>query len=388
MERFDEVRLRAFEISQSSESGTPEENWLRAERELGVVYEYDTIERDLERSSMKVSRFPLEAGVLWRLELPRGERIEAWEPGNNGLAPPVEIARLIERVGAGRPLVPMPPLSDDPGATRLRETLDAQRQSLVRHDPGTRLGEDPENLHQHRVAARRIRAFLRATKAYTDGGWQRALVDLLRELGASTGPVRDFDVLLEHLEGELASLDSDDRAAGAALLRHIRAERDSARRKLLLALGSDAYGQLLSRLRMPPRLAEGTGSVPLRRIAGKEFRRLLSAVEHLGKHPGDQELHRLRIKLKRARYAAELSAPGKKGKRFLDDAKELQTLLGEHQDAVVAETRLRELVTDLDSAAAFVAGRLVERQRMRREQVKERLPSAWQRLRKSGRSLH
>src|SRR5262249_24679688 len=102
----------------------------------------------------------------------------------------------------------------------------------------------------------------------------------------------------------------------------------------------------------------------------------------------DQELHKLRIKLKRARYAAELSAPGKQGKRFLDDAKELQTLLGEHQDAVVAETRLRELVSGLDSAAAFVAGRMVERQRLRREQVKERLPEAWKRLRKSGRGIH
>ena len=41
---------------------------------------------------MTVSRFPLEAGVLWRLRLPRGESVEAWEPGNKGLAPPPEIA--------------------------------------------------------------------------------------------------------------------------------------------------------------------------------------------------------------------------------------------------------------------------------------------------------
>jgi CHAD domain-containing protein/energy-coupling factor transporter ATP-binding protein EcfA2 len=388
MDTAEAVRLRAYELSEGPESGTPEENWVRAEHELGAVCEYDTVERDLERSEMTVARFPLEAGVLWRLRLPRGESVEAWEPGNNGLAPPAEIASLIETVAAGRPLVPMPPLGDDPGARRLRDMLEEQRQSILRHDPGTRLSTDPENLHQHRVAARRVRAFVRATRAYTDAAWQHALVELLRALGTSTGPVRDFDVLLEHLGEELATLDAPDRAAGAALLARIRSERDTAQRELLGALGSDAYRQLLARLRVPPRLADGVEAVPLRRIAGKEFRRLLNAVEQLGRQPGDHELHRLRIKLKRARYASELAAPGKQGKRFLDDAKELQTLLGEHQDAVVAETTLREVVAGLDSAAAFVAGRLVERQRMRREQVKERLPDAWKRLRKSGRRLH
>src|SRR5204863_8135992 len=100
-------------------------------------------------------------------------------------------------------------------------------------------------------------------------------------------------------------------------------------------------------------------------------------------------LHQLRIGLKRARYAAELAAPkGKPGARFLADAKALQTLLGEHQDAVVTEARLREASAGLDGATAFVAGRLAERQRSRRAQVKEQLPEAWKRLRKSGRRLH
>ena len=45
---------------------------------------------------MRLSRLPSEAGVEWRLTLPRGERVEAWEPGNNGLTPPREIVRLVE----------------------------------------------------------------------------------------------------------------------------------------------------------------------------------------------------------------------------------------------------------------------------------------------------
>lgn len=383
------VRERAYELSQGLDSGTPEENWLRAERELGVVHEYDTVERDLERAGMTVSRFPLEAGVLWRLELPRGERVEAWEPGTDGLAPPAEIASLLCAVAGGRPLEPMPPLVDEPGAIRLREMLESQRQSLLRHDPGARLGIDAENLHQHRVAARRIRAFLRSTRAFTDAAWRRSLVEPLRELGAGTGAARDFDVLLEHLEGELDDLDTLERPAGRALLDRIRAEREAARRTLVGALDSEPYGLLLRRLRFPPRLGTEVSAVPIRAIARKEFRRLIEAVEQLGKHPDDATLHRLRIRLKRARYAAELAAPaGKDGERFLEDAKALQALLGEHQDAVVAEGRLREVSTGLDGATAFVAGRLAERQRSRRARVKKQLPAAWKRLRRSGRRLH
>ncbi|HXH98445.1 MAG TPA: CHAD domain-containing protein, partial [Gaiellaceae bacterium] len=223
------VRERAYEISQLPDAGTPEENWLRAERELRVAHDYDTLDRDLERLGMRISRLPAEVGVVWRLELPRGERVEAWEPGNEGLAPPGEIARLIAGVVSGKPLVPAPPVSDDPGAIRLREMIEAQRQALLVHDPGTRLGDDPENLHQHRVAARRTRAFLRATRAHLDPVWRRTLAASLGELGEATGPVRDFDVLLEHVREELGDLEESDRAGGGMLVTTLERERENAR---------------------------------------------------------------------------------------------------------------------------------------------------------------
>jgi CHAD domain-containing protein len=383
------IRARAYEIAEGWEAGTPEENWLRAERELTVAHDYDTVERDLERLEMTVSRLPTEAGVVWRLRLPRGERLETWEPGDNGLTPRDEIARLLSGVVGQKQLVPSPPLSTDPGAIRLREMIEAQRQALLRHDPGTRLGEDPENLHQHRVAARRVRAFLRATRAYVDPTWRRLLNDPLRQLGQLTGPVRDLEVLIEYVRGELGGLREKERADGEALVARLDSERASARQLLLPALDADAYHFLLTRLRLPPRLASHAKGVPLRRIARKEFRRLVKAIERLGSHPDDTAIHTLRITLKRARYAAELAAPGGKvGERFLADAKALQDLLGQHQDAAVAEERLRTVtVVNLETAIAFAAGRLAERQRARREQVTERLPLAWKRLRTSGRRL-
>ncbi|MGE5274236.1 MAG: CHAD domain-containing protein [Verrucomicrobiota bacterium] len=378
------IRVRAHELSGKPEAGTEEQDWLGAERELSVVHDYDTIDFDLERLGMTVSRRPVEAGVMWELRLPLGEVVEAWEPGNTGLAPPEEIARLIEGVVAGRPLLPMPPLSPDEGAIRLRKMIDAQRRALLEHDPGTRLGDDPENLHQHRVAARRTRAFLRAARGYVDPDWARSLADPLRELGRVTGPVRDLDVLVEHVRAELGTLDPGEEEGGDTLAARLEDERATARRNLLETLDDEPYRGLLTRLRIRPRLGPDVSAVPLDRIARKAFRRLVRTVDELGPSPDDAAVHRLRITLKRARYAAELSGAGK-ADRFLEHAKELQDLLGEHQDAVVAERRLRQLaVTDSSTAAAFVAGRIAERQRDRRRRVAKKLPKAWKRLRATG----
>jgi CHAD domain-containing protein len=387
--RADAVRVRAFEISQTVDTGSPGENWLQAERELGVAYDYDTADRDLEWLGMTLSRRPGEAGVVWLLTLPRGEQLEDWEPGNQGLIPPAAIARVVEAAAQGKPLQPAPPLSTDPGAVRLRELLENERRAMLIHDPGVRLGGDSENLHQHRVAARRTRAFLRAARTSLDPVWRRSMADRLRELGAATGPVRDLDVLVAHVEGELGSLDEADRPAGGLLMESLDRKRESARRRLLAAFDDDSYRSLLAQLRVPPRLADGVEAVPLGRIARKEFRRLVAGVEQLGKHPPEAAMHALRITLKRARYSAELAAPaGKTLRRFLADARGMQDLLGEYQDAVIAEQHLRAVsVSDAATAVAFVAGRIAERQRARRVRVRERLPGAWKRLRSSGARL-
>jgi CHAD domain-containing protein len=362
---------------------------LEAERELLVSWEYDTADGDLERLGMTLSRLPAEAGVAWRLSLPRGEQFEGWEPGNHGLEPPAEIAGLIDAAVGSKPLVAAPPASSDSGAIRLREMLQAQREALLVHDPGTRLGLDAENLHQHRVAARRARAFVRAARRSLDGDWQQLLVERLRTLGSASGPVRDLDVLLEDLRDELRTEAEVDRPAGNVLLAQLESEREFARQRLLEVMNSDVYRTLLGQLRAPPRLADGVETVRLDRVARRELSRLIAAIESLGKRPDEAALHSLRLVLKRVRYAAELAAPNDKArKRFLTDARALQDLLGRYQDAVIAEQRLRATaVTDQTTAVAFLAGRLVERQHARRAHIRKRLPAAWKRLHTSGTRL-
>ncbi len=362
---------------------------LLAERDHGVAHEYDTLDRDLEGLGMTIARLPSEAGVVWRLTLPRGERHEAWEPGTAGLSPPPEIMRLLGGILAGKALVPAAPLSADAGFVRLRELIEAQRRSLLAHDPGVRLDADPENLHQHRVAARRTRAFLRATGGYVDAGWRRGLAEPLRLLGDATGPLRDIDVLLEHVQPELRSLADADQPGAAGLVAALVDARREARERVQEALDDERYHLVLARLQLPPRLRPRVDSVPLDRVARAQFRALARRVDRLGKRPDHAAVHRLRIALKRARYAAELSSPrDAPGRAFVEAAKTLQTLLGEHQDAVVAETLLRTTtVVDGATARAFAAGRIAERQVARRARVMERLPAAWRRLRKRGARL-
>ena len=109
----------------------------------------------------------------------------------------------------------------------------------------------------------------------------------------------------------------------------------------------------------------------------------------MSRSSSDTRLHKLRIASKRARYAAELATPaqGRPARRVAKRAEALQTILGEHQDAVVAEHRLQSLAADAPPAAAFVAGRLVERQRARRKTARAQLPAAAKRFAKATASL-
>ena len=81
--------------------------------------------------------------------------------------------------------------------------------------------------------------------------------------------------------------------------------------------------------------------------------------------------------MKRARYAAELLGSD----AYVKAAKTLQDVLGEHQDAVVAEERLRALATR-QPAGAIAAGRLVERERARAARCRDGMGLAWKRLAK------
>jgi CHAD domain-containing protein len=298
--------------------------------------------------------------------------------------------KLFRALELASPVEAPEPAAGAPPVEVLRAALAEQYERLLAHDPGTRLGDDPEHLHQLRVATRRARAFLRAARPLLDPDWASELRDELGWLGSTLGPARDLDVLLEHVRGEIEALGGADELGG--LVETLEREHEKARRAAVAALSEDRYLALLDRLEnLDPKLAPDA-TATLGELWRDEFRRTRRTFKKLDSKSRDDELHAARIKVKRARYAAELAGKelGRRGERFVDAAKELQDVLGEHQDAVVAAARVAAWTAGdpaREAAREAAAAPLMERERERREDARSLWPDAWKKLRKKARKV-
>jgi CHAD domain-containing protein len=294
--------------------------------------------------------------------------------------------KLFRALELAYPVEAPEPAAGAPPVEVLRAALGQQYERLLMHDPGTRRGDDPESLHQLRVATRRARAFLRAARPLLDPDWAAELRDELGWLGSTLGDARDLDVLLEHVRGELEALGAGDELGG--LVESLERDHENARRAAVAALSEDRYLALLDRLEeLDPKLAPDA-SATLGELWRDEFRRTRRTFKKLDAKSTDAELHAARIRVKRARYAAELAEKelGRTGERFVDAAKELQDVLGEHQDAVVATERVNAWTAGNPSREA-AAVPLLERERERREAARASWPGAWKSLKKRGRKV-
>jgi len=309
--------------------------------------------------------------------------------GKDSTVPDLE--RQLRRAGAcdhdGRPKLfhalslpaPAPDAlpQDAPVVDHLKRALAQHVRWLLAHDPGTRLGTEGESLHQMRVATRRLRAILRAARPLLVPAWAESLDNELSWLGKLLGPPRDLDVQILYFNDEAAALDARDRKPLAQFVAHLQAQRENIQQVLLRELKSARYLDLIRRLQQTaqdPAVVETT--ITLSDLAKSAFKKLRKAIRRLGSSPNNVRIHEIRIKTKRARYAAELAeqSAGKSAARFIEEAQRLQDLLGVHQDAIQAEVRIRAFLKQSTSArAAFVAGRMVERQRQRRERAGEKM---------------
>lgn len=270
-----------------------------------------------------------------------------------------------------------PPASDAPVVSHVKWALARHVRLLLAHDPGTRLGREPESLHQMRVATRQLRAVLRATRPLLVPEWADSLRDELRWLGQLLGPARDLDVQLAYFREESTALDARDRRPLTQFIAHLETQRNNVQEVLLNELKSERYLDLIRRLQQAaqdPTVVEST--VTLHDLALQEFAKLRNAIRQAGDTPNNANIHETRIKTKRARYAAELVEPtvGKPATRFINKARVVQDVLGMHQDAIQAEAHIRAFLKKSTSTrAAFVAGRMVERQRQRREKARGKM---------------
>jgi len=314
-----------------------------------------------------------------------------------------DLERQLRRAGAedhdGRPKLfralslatPSPeplPASDGPALAHVRWALARHVRWLLAHDPGARLGREPESLHQMRVATRQLRAVLRAARPLLMPEWADSLRDELRWLGRLLGPARDLDVQLAYFREESAALDARDRRPLTPFIAHLETQRHNVQEVLLSELKSARYLDLIRRLQEAPQDPTAVEStMTLRDLAKQEFTKLRNAIRQASHALNNANIHKTRIKTKRARYAAELAEPttGKPATRFINKARAVQDVLGLHQDALQAEVHIRAFLKQSTSVrAAFVAGRMVERQRQRREKAREKMQRLMRGLVKRG----
>jgi CHAD domain-containing protein len=271
--------------------------------------------------------------------------------------------------------------------------LRRQFTAMLAKEPGTRLGDDVEELHEMRVATRRLRAALSlfadvlpetALKAREEISW----------VGQGLGAVRDLDVQIEQLDGWLDTAEPEDRQALAILRSLLQAQRETARTAMLEMLDSRRYEAFVNRfsrtLRARHLARSGPAAQPALALAPElietRFRSVRKAGKRIGPDSPATDYHRLRIRAKRLRYALEFLGdlyPGSTQaviKRLVG----VQDLLGLHQDADVAINRLRQLALsgaeELDPRTIFALGEIAQRHRHAAIQLRAQFPTAYARL--------
>ncbi len=260
---------------------------------------------------------------------------------------------------------------------------------LLNHHPMAVRGEDPEGVHKMRTAARRLRSDLRTFRPLLDRHVTDPLRSELKELGRVLGDVRDPDVLGQRLrDGAARAVGPDEAGAVDAVMARFDADRDRGRARLRIALGSDRYRRMLDALvavgEDPPLRAGAAApaSVALPPLVRGPWKELRSMVGDLDDDPSDEALHAVRKRAKQVRSGAEAVRPtvGKPAKQAAKRMREVQDVLGGHQDAVEAEEWLRAAAArpDVDPGVAFVLGALVADERARRRARRDDWPATWE----------
>jgi triphosphatase len=237
--------------------------------------------------------------------------------------------------------------------------------TMLAHEPGVRLGEDPEELHDMRVATRRLRAALKLYKEVLPRRAERYERDL-RFFAGALGEVRDLDVHLERLAAE-ASRNGEALEEVSTTLVERRAET---RRRMLEVLDSDRYERFVASF--SGTLRRGRSPAPAGPIleeapdlVRRRYKKVRKVLEALSGDSPPEDFHDLRKKGKRLRYALEplRGIYGKPAEKMVELLKAVQDDLGDHQDLIVAAEVMRELGVsgDLPPRVAFSLGAMTER---------------------------
>ena len=258
---------------------------------------------------------------------------------------------------------------------------------LLLHAPRAAAGETGEPVHQMRVALRRLRSLSSLFRDAIACAEVAALRPALKALATALGPARDWDVFLAETGGAVATAFPDEPAV-AALIAAVETRRAAAYADLATILAGPALTILalqtaiLVQTRPWPASTQDTaafGAALLSRRRHQVTKRSANPA-----HLPEAELHQLRLKAKRLRYAAEVFAPlsaGRPARKFLKRVAALQQALGLLNDGVVAASLMHALADDGGTGLAggmvrgFVAARASD--------ARAASARAWRRLRRA-----
>ena len=249
---------------------------------------------------------------------------------------------------------------DDAMSEAGRKTFRFHFRRMLYNEPGTRLGEDIEALHDMRVATRRMRAAFRVFGDYYQPKAVAPYLKGLKRTGRALGPVRDLDVFRAKIEAYVSTLPESEQSKLDGFLGMLGARREAARKQMLSYLDSKKYRRFVERFGKFVE-TEGMGSKAVtldgvepppyrvRHVAPMTIYERLAAVRAYDEwvtipNPPLERLHALRIACKRLRYTleffSEVLAP--EAKPLIKEIVVMQDHLGALQDVVVARRILAE----------------------------------------------
>lgn len=281
--------------------------------------------------------------------------------------------------------------TDDPPARTIADLLSdalcAAARSYVAHESVPAARRDAEDLHQARVALRRIRSYLRTFRTVVEPVWASTVRAELGWYGGLLGDVRNFDVMTERVRRRADK--SEDLVGYKELLAAVEVARGDALGRLAEAHELPRYQsvarQITALADREVRLGVGASrdaTSACRSLLRRPYRAVREAAKTARRSPTEPQLHALRIRSKELRYASELSSEifGASASRLARAAQRVQDRLGEHRDALGAAAFARHAAIEHPSAA-YAAGQLVIFERLAAEQGLDGLGGDLERLR-------
>ena len=278
-----------------------------------------------------------------------------------------------------------PVLPDDPASAALQSALATGQHWLGQLQSSASRG-NVDGVHHLRTTTRRLRSALELFRPLCDPSWVDHRAEELKWLADALGAVRDLDVLRARIAAD--GPEAEFAAALGRIVDGLRDRHDRASAALRDALASARYAALTAALAGAAALNDGAWE-PCRKalppLVNDAWTRLKRAGRALKKDDPDADFHEVRKRAKRARYAAEAvrealgHASADDAKRFARRAKDVQDVLGAHQDAVLAAAEVRRAAAEHPDLGPFnfAAGQLLQRQLQDAADARRRFFNVW-----------